>query len=831
MADVCASHAGITQRKFSLRIFKTSHLIPQVIAVVLLLLFAASANAQSLQSRANEIRAAMDSRAFDRAERLARELRASDPAAFTRNNYDYLLARLTERRGARAEASTLYLGLLNRNSNLAQYSLWHLALIARASGDLALERQYITRMLAVYPSSALVTGARNRLIDSHLESRDYRAAVAMLRPAASTSGVRGRSAMARLGEAYSKTGDSQSARTVFNQLVAGARDDYALAASLGLDELDRASDIKPNEFDALRRARIYLFNRHWAEARARLLDIVDRFPESQNRAEALYQTGFTLYREEKQDEAIKWFERVYNEFPAKKEGEQGYYWVATALQKARRYEEAARRYSDFITAYPASDLMEGAYRNVVDSYRYAGKDAEALEWSRRIQQRFASQPLATVGLFNEAKIELVRGNYDAAINLLMQVQARPVTPKLLSAPIRGEAAFMRIYAIEQAGRLGEAARMYLAVPDERDNYFGHRATWRLQAMLATDKGRAIIEPLARGFREQARAALRASRYSEAKDAATQALRLTTDAAAQSDLISILRASYSQLPGYNVGARFRLIPATRSAIDAQQGALDASHQSLAAELIFLGLYDEGATELRLGGFGGARVVNDSEGSDENAARTVSVAANADTTYSLAVYSNRGDQSWHAIAFAEPLARSIPQDFRIELLPRDFAEMLYPAPYRDPLNRYGVAAGIDPRLVLALARQESRFNPSVKSNAAARGLVQFIQETALKLAAEEGIRNFELDDVYEPEIAVRLSVRYVADLLKLFPNNPYAVAASYNTGEQNVERWIYRSRSKDVDRLTVEIAIPETKDYVAKVMCNYWAYQQLYSRDLK
>ena len=808
-------------------------------AVLLLLLasFANTANAQSLQSRANEIRSAMDSRAFDRAERLARELRASDPSAFTRNNYDYLLARLTDRRGARAEASTLYLGLLNRSSNLAQYALWRLALIARASGDLALERQYVTRLLAVYPSSVLVTSARNRLIDSHLESGDYRAAIALLRPIASTSGVRGRSAMARLGEAYSKTGDAQSARTMFNQLVAGSRDDYALAASLGLDDLERASGIKPNEFDALRRARIYLFNRHWAEARARFLDVVERFPESQNRAEALYQTGFTFYREDKQDEAIKWFERVSNEFPAKKEGEQGYYWVATALQKARRYEEAARRYSDFVAAYPASDLIEGAYRNVVDSYRYAGKDAEALEWSKRIEQRFAGQPLATVGLFNEARVELVRGNFDAAINLLLQVQARPVTPKLLSAPIRGEAAFMRIYAIEQAGRLGEAARMYLAMPEGRDNYFGHRATLRLQTMLATDKGRAIIEPLARGFREQARAALRASRYSEAKDAATQALRLTTDANAQSDLISILRASYSQLPGYNVGARFRLIPAARTAIDAGQVVLDASHSALAAELIFLGLYDEGATELRLGGFGGARAVNDSEGSDgadESAVRTVQVAgtvANADTTYSLAVYSNRGDQSWHAIAFAEPIARSIPQDYRLELLPRDFAEMLYPAPYRDPLNRYGVAANVDPRLVLALARQESRFNPSVKSGAAARGLVQFIQETALKLAEEEGIRNFELDDVYEPEIAVRLSVRYVADLLKLFPNNPYAVAASYNTGEQNVERWIFRSRSKDVDRMTVEIAIPETKDYVAKVMCNYWAYQQLYSRDLK
>lgn len=810
-----------------------------VVAFLLLLTsFANWANGQAIQTKANEIRAAMDARAFDRAERLARELRASDPDLFARNNYDYLLARLAERRGARAEATALYLATLGRNSNLAQYALWHLSLLARSAGDLALERQYIQRLLAAYPSSALVTTARNRLIDSHFESGNYRESIALLRPAAQASGARGRSAMARLGEAYSKLGDTESARTIFNQLVSGSRDDYALAASVGLDNLDRAAGAKPNEFEALRRARIYLFNRHWAEARAHMLDIIARFPESQNRAEALYQAGFAFYREDNYNEAIKWFERAHDEFPAKKDGEQGYYYVGTALQKARRYEEAARRYSDFITAYPASDLIEGAYRNVVDSYRYARKDAEALDWSKRIQQRFASQPLATIGLFNEARIELVRGNYDAAINLLLQVQARPITAKLVGAPIRGEAAFMRIYAIEKAGRLSEAVRLYLAIPDERDNYFGRRATLRLQALLATKEGRAIIEPIARGLKDQARAALRASSYSEAKSAATQALRLTTDATSERDLIAILRACYSQLPAYNIGARYGLIPAARSAIDSSvQAVADSSHKMLAAELLFLGLYDEGATELRLGGFGGARSFNESSDEDmasENAPRIAQVAAFAssgDEAYSLAVYSNRGSQSWHAIAFGEPMAKSIPQDYRLDLMPRDIAELIYPAPYRDALNRYTNAAPVDARLVLALARQESRFNPSVKSAAAARGLVQFIQETALKLAAEEGIKNFELDDVYEPEIAIRLAVRYVADLLNLFPDNAYAVAASYNTGEQNVERWIFRSRVNDADRFLIEVAIPETKDYIAKVMNNYWAYQQLYSRDLK
>ncbi|HWO00239.1 MAG TPA: transglycosylase SLT domain-containing protein [Blastocatellia bacterium] len=801
-----------------------------VVGILLLLAVLVNhSSAQSLQARANDIRAAVDARDFNRAEALIINLQASDPAAFTRNNYDYLLARLAERRGARAEASALYLALLNRKSSLAEYALWHLALNSRAAGDLAGERQYITRLLASFPSSALAASARDRLIDSHLESRDFRTSIALLRPIASTGGARGRNAMARLGEAYAKSGDTQSARAIFNQLINGSRDDYALRGALGLDALDRASKEKPNEFEAIRRARIYMSNRHWSEAREHFVAVVERFPDSPNRAEALYQAGYACYREDKFDDAIAWFNRAHDEYAQKPEGEQGYYWVATALQKARRYEPAARRYSEFITAYPRSTLVEGAYRNVADTFRYAGKDAEAVEWSKRIQQRFAGQPLASVGLYNEAKIELARRNYNTAIELLLRVAALPVTPKVVSAPIRGEAAFMRICAIEEMGRLAEAARLYLSIPDERDGYFGHRATLRLQAMAATEEGRRIVEPLARGYRDQARAALASGRYTEAKDAATRALRLVTEAAAEQDLLSILRACYARLPGYNISSRFRLIPAARPAIGPAQAASDSSHSSLGAELLFLGLYDEGAQELRLGGFGArSNIESSDEQQDESTPRTTM--GGGDVAYSLAVYSNRGDHSHYAIAFAEPVAKSIPQDYRLELLPRDLAEMIYPAPYRDALNRYSRGSEVDPRLVLALARQESRFNPSVKSSAAARGLVQFIQETALKLAEEEGLKNFELDDVYEPELAIRLAVRYVADLLKLFPKNPYAVLASYSGGEQNVERWIFRARSADPDRLMSEIAFPETKDYVAKVMSNLWAYQHLYTVDL-
>jgi hypothetical protein len=156
------------------------------------------------------------------------------------------------------------------------------------------------------------------------------------------------------------------------------------------------------------------------------------------------------------------------------------------------------------------------------------------------------------------------------------------------------------------------------------------------------------------------------------------------------MIDVLRASYSQLRAYNISSRYRLIDAARPAITTPQaGATNRSHAALAAELLFLGLYDEGAPELRLSGWRGARATNGVDGTDDEgtgAAELIeasNAAANSDITYSLAVYSNRGDQSWHAIQFAEPLARGIPQDYRTELLPRDLAEMLYPAPYKDAL----------------------------------------------------------------------------------------------------------------------------------------------------
>ena len=66
--------------------------------------------------------------------------------------------------------------------------------------------------------------------------------------------------------------------------------------------------------------------------------------------------------------------------------------------------------------------------------------------------------------------------------------------------------------------------------------------------------------------------------------------------------------------------------------------------------------------------------------------------------------------------------------------------------------------------------------------------------------------------------------------MFPKMLEPVAASYNGGEDNVARWLKRSKHHDGGVFTSEIGFEETKAYVQKVMNNYRVYRQLYTEDL-
>lgn len=156
--------------------------------------------------------------------------------------------------------------------------------------------------------------------------------------------------------------------------------------------------------------------------------------------------------------------------------------------------------------------------------------------------------------------------------------------------------------------------------------------------------------------------------------------------------------------------------------------------------------------------------------------------------------------------------------------------YPAPYRESILRASKARKLDPRFILALIKQESVFKPTAKSPAGARGLLQLTIDAAAKYGPGAGLRSVTETQLYQPDTSITVGAEYIEFLAGLFPKMLEPIAASYNGGEDNVARWLKRSKQKDPGVFTAEVGFDETKGYVQKVMSNYRVYSELYTADL-
>ena len=195
-----------------------------------------------------------------------------------------------------------------------------------------------------------------------------------------------------------------------------------------------------------------------------------------------------------------------------------------------------------------------------------------------------------------------------------------------------------------------------------------------------------------------------------------------------------------------------------------------------------------------------------------------------TQSLAL--NRGSASRDSIYAAEVLMQSVPKDYLPELLPLTLRELLYPRYFYDAIATDSKSFGADPTLVTSIMREESRFNPRAKSEAAARGLLQFIITTARDVGQEVGLVNITPEDLYDPRIIIRLGAKYVGTLTKQLGNDGYKTAAAYNAGPNQVLLWSRLTAAPGDDFFLSAINFDETKQYVRKVMNSYKRYAEIY-----
>lgn len=181
---------------------------------------------------------------------------------------------------------------------------------------------------------------------------------------------------------------------------------------------------------------------------------------------------------------------------------------------------------------------------------------------------------------------------------------------------------------------------------------------------------------------------------------------------------------------------------------------------------------------------------------------------------------------ALDIADALADLLPPDTP---LPLALDRLRYPAPYAVVLQAEARANGIDPRLLLALLRQESRFDPVATSVAGARGLAQIMPATGGDIAASLGVAGFTPDDLYSPARSLQFGAYYLGQRVSDMGGSMAGGLAAYNAGLGNALRWSGGAPVNDTEAFVSTIDFPETYNYVQVVLGNYAAYQRIYAAE--
>ncbi len=135
-----------------------------------------------------------------------------------------------------------------------------------------------------------------------------------------------------------------------------------------------------------------------------------------------------------------------------------------------------------------------------------------------------------------------------------------------------------------------------------------------------------------------------------------------------------------------------------------------------------------------------------------------------------------------------------------------------------------------LLLALARQESRFIPTEVSYSYALGMMQFMPFLAKAIAKQEGMEDFRLEQMFDPAIAYRFADLHL-DFLQKHLFHPLLIAYAYNGGVGYTRRRIARNPDCFTDGpyepfMTIEM-LPnaQARRYGKRVLTNYVIYAKL------
>lgn len=458
------------------------------------------------------------------------------------------------------------------------------------------------------------------------------------------------------------------------------------------------------------------------------------------------------------------------------------YYLGRSYEGLGRWSSAVNAYDQLIQNYPGNDRFGAAWVRKARALRRLGQTDEAIAAFRSLAREEPGDPLADNALWEAARALEGLGRRSEAAEIY-----RDIVERYPQGDVGAEAGF-------RAGIL----------PYLDGDYAAARKAWQLAA------GRA------RNAEIRARALLWAGKAALARDdadtaaedfaAAARIAPLSFDGLRARALLGEQVREAGETPAVARRSMSSWLGVTNETLIEIDRRLQADHRYQRGQaLLDVGLRDEGLAELK--------ALRDADwGLPAHLAR-------------LAVLLDDPRSRHLSISCADRaliLTGTSPLEAPVEI-----ARLAYPVDYAELVRDESDSYGLDPRLLAALIRQESRFNPTAKSYADARGLTQVIPSTGMFVAGKLGVRDFDVETLYRPYRSIQFGAWYLGKQLTDF-DDPILALAAYNGGPGNGRRW--QRVTDDLDMLVASIHLDQTKEYVRRTMEQYAVYQALYDERL-
>jgi len=200
-----------------------------------------------------------------------------------------------------------------------------------------------------------------------------------------------------------------------------------------------------------------------------------------------------------------------------------------------------------------------------------------------------------------------------------------------------------------------------------------------------------------------------------------------------------------------------------------------------------------------------------------------AAALDIAAAMAVYSHKYGHHNYSTHYGFRLLNLLKIQENTALLPRYMSQIIYPLAFRECVEKESAVYNIPPHLIYSVIKAESNYIPEAVSSAGATGLMQLMPPTAAGIARQIKITRYDLKD---PCTSIKFGTNYIAWLNSYFKGQIEYMVAGYNAGPGNVNKWIERFKTENMDYFAEFAPFAETRGYIYRTIKFSIQYESIY-----